>query len=164
MRFLKQLGFIVIVLMIAACAIEQKQELKSPYPRAAKNTNRTVKVDLGGGKSFEFNKEEIDLEDYDELLKHYSFDGLDEQPKPIFLQVPIYPPSLKEQKISGFAEVSFIVNESGLVESLRVTNATHSEFAEAAAAAVLLWRFKPMTKSGEPTKVGFKQRIPFVLY
>ena len=65
--------------------MNQKQAYKNPYPRSAKVVNRTVKVDLGGGRSGNYNKLEIDFKDYEELLNNYSFDGLDQQPKPISL-------------------------------------------------------------------------------
>lgn len=163
MRLITQLGLIAVVFMFTVCAAGQEQDPKSPYPRAAKITYRTVKVNLGGGMSHEVKKQEIDLEDYCEMLKYCPFDGLDEMPEPILLEMPVYPYYLEHKNVEGFAEVSFTVDESGHVESLRVTDASHIAFAKAAAEAVLLWHFKPMTRNGEPAKVAFRQRIPFVL-
>ena len=166
-RFLPVISaFIAVFFMLTVCAAGQGQAPKSPYPRAAKITNRIVKVDLGGGiiykVSNKVSKQEIDPEDYFEILENCTFDGLDEQPEPIYLQRPVYPPRFDRENITGFAEVSFIVDESGLVENLRVTDSSDIEFAKAAARAVVLWRFKPMTKNGEPVKAAFREKIRFI--
>jgi TonB family protein len=163
MKAIKPMCLIIFVLMMGACATEHKRTLKAPHTQSVNIFNRTVKVDLGDGRSGQFKKQEIDLDNYNERLKGISFKNIDGTPKPISLQMPIYPPSLKQRKIEGFAEVVFVIDESGFIESLRVIDSSHREFAEAAAAAIIQWRFEPMTKNGEATKVSLKQRFPFVL-
>ena len=86
-------------------------------------------------------------------------DQPDQPPRAIHAVQPIYPPHLKEERITGKAIVVMIVDEEGIPSRLSVENDTHEEFAEAALKAAKEWRFNPGLRNGTPTKTRI--RLPF---
>lgn len=75
---------------------------------------------------------------------------------------PVFPAAAKNRGVSGWAEVSFVVNQSGIVENARVTNAEPKDVFDAAAVqAVEQWRFEPPMRDGKPTTQATKIKLRF---
>ena len=158
------LGVLSTALLAVAtgCATSQPIPL-GPYSRAPKVSRRTVEVDLGGGQRGTVTRSEVDLDDYIALINSVPIKNLDRHPVPLSVPGPFYPPELRKKQIEGIAEVYFIVDEKGLVERADVKTASNPAFGRAAVAAVLSWRFAPLTRQGKPVKVAFLQVFPFRL-
>lgn len=86
---------------------------------------------------------------------------LDSTPDVLNLVVPVYPPELLAQNISGGVAVSFFIDETGAVRAVATGDATHPEFAAAALAAVRQWTFTPPQRKGHPTRVLAVQEFNF---
>lgn len=160
---MKILLALLCVLVWAGCNTPERPTTSSIYPREAKTIERTIEVDLGDGRKGTLEYSEVDIEDYKDLIDSVQFNHLDEAPVPVLVPSPRYPADLLKRGVEGSAEVIFIINEVGMVDSIRVKSATHRQFGEAAVAAVIYWKFEPMTKNGKPTKVAFRQVFPFQL-
>jgi TonB family protein len=75
---------------------------------------------------------------------------------------PAYPSEAMNRGISGWVEVSFTVNQSGVVENVRAANSDPKEiFDWAAVQAVEQWRFEPPLRDGKPTSQLTKIRLRF---
>lgn len=173
MRPFMFLFLVGLVFALTGCASQQPSSpvamatkdstTPSPYAREPKTFQRKVDVDLGGGIHGSIKRSEVDLADYIALINSLPLRDLDRHPRPLAIPGPGYPPALESQGITGVAEVYFIVDEKGMVQSARVGYASRPEFGQAAVSAVLNWRFEPMTIKGKPTKMAFIQTFPFRL-
>jgi len=83
---------------------------------------------------------------------------LDERPKAVRQDSPAYPRALKDDGLTGQAEIEFIVDREGRVLFPRIVSASHEDFGWAAATAVAQWRFQPPTKDGQ--KVDVRMMVP----
>lgn len=86
---------------------------------------------------------------------------LDKPPRPLTMPAPMFPACMRNKSSLGSAEVRIIIDEKGMIDKIHVTKASEKEFGDAAVAAVLNWRFEPMTVKGKPTKVLFIQKFTF---
>ncbi|MFT3783979.1 MAG: energy transducer TonB [Nibricoccus sp.] len=85
---------------------------------------------------------------------------LDERPKALRQDVPVYPRAMKDDGLTGQVEIEFIVTANGDVVFPRIISASHEDFGWAAAAAVAQWRFQPPMKNGQ--KVDAKMTVPIL--
>jgi TonB family protein len=85
--------------------------------------------------------------------------GLDRPLRPVFRVPPVYPAELREEAVSGEAQLEFVIDRHGVAQLVRVRSATHEAFGYAAATAVSQWCFDPPTRDGEP--VDIRVVIPF---
>jgi protein TonB len=85
--------------------------------------------------------------------------GQNSNPAPLDTFAPEYPEALIESGKDGFAKLTFVVTEKGLVEDPSVAEASEPEFGEAAMEAIKQWRFKPAMLDGKP--ISKKVAIPF---
>jgi TonB family protein len=85
---------------------------------------------------------------------------LDERPKAVRQDAPVYPRALKDDGLTGQAEIEFVVSVEGKVLFPRIVSATQEDFGWAAAAAVAQWRFQPPTKNGQ--KVDARISVPIL--
>lgn len=85
---------------------------------------------------------------------------LDERPKVIQQVSPAYPRALKDDGLTGQAEIEFIIDRDGRVLFPRIVSATHEDFGWAAATAVAQWRFQPPQKGGRNVEV--KMSVPIL--
>lgn len=104
------------------------------------NARRVLKSLRGGGQGLAMSTE------------------LDERPKALRQDSPVYPRALKDDGITGQAEIEFVVDREGRVLFPRIVSATHEDFGWAAATAVSQWRFQPPQKEGQ--KVDAVMRVP----
>jgi len=89
-----------------------------------------------------------------------SLTQLDERPKVIEQISPAYPRALKDDGLTGQAEIEFIVSRDGAVLFPRVVSATHEDFGWAAAVAVAQWRYQPPLKGGR--NVDVRMTVPIL--
>jgi TonB family protein len=84
---------------------------------------------------------------------------------PLEQPTPRYPPVLAQAGISGWVELSYVVDTLGQVEpaSVDVLSSTHPAFAAASRAAVLASRFRPATLRGRLVRQLVRQRLSFRL-
>jgi len=83
---------------------------------------------------------------------------LDERPKALRQDAPVYPRAMKDDGLTGQAEIEFVVTAEGKVVCPRIVSASQEDFGWAAAAAVAQWRFQAPTKNGQ--KVDAKMTVP----
>jgi len=99
-----------------------------------------------------------------ELRKHkpaiLSSNELDERPKVIQQVSPAYPRALKDDGLTGQAEIEFIIDKDGRVLFPRIVSASHEDFGWAAATAVAQWKFQPPQKGGH--NVEAKMSVPIL--
>jgi protein TonB len=83
---------------------------------------------------------------------------------PLTMLPPQYPPSALMRGTEGWVQVSFLVTEEGFVEDPVVIDAKpRSTFDDAAMAAALRWRFRPVVQGGQPVAVRAYMQIDFTL-
>ena len=83
---------------------------------------------------------------------------------PLSMLPPQYPPGARQQRIEGWVDIVFAVNERGLVSDTQVVEAEPpGVFDQAALDAALRWRFRPVEQDGEPVTVFRQIRINFSL-
>jgi TonB family protein len=92
--------------------------------------------------------------------------GSDGQPQSHGLTIlsaglPIYPLSADENKLQGPVQIKVKISETGAVESAEVVNGA-PPLAEAATAAVKLWKFSPFVKDGSPKPVSTNLQFSFL--
>ena len=136
-------------------------ELMRQHPINVKQ--ETFKLRLPSGEVIDMQTGRIDLGDYARHLKAWPAQGLDEQLEPVHIVSPIYPLKFRATNVQGEATIAFVLGTDGRPHSLAVVSATHPEFAEAAAAAVAQWRFKPGRVKGKAVNVMVVQQFPFML-
>lgn len=83
---------------------------------------------------------------------------LDERPKAVRQASPVYPRALKDDGLTGQAEIEFVIDREGRVLFPRIVSASHEDFGWAAATAVAQWRFQAPQRHGE--KVDAVMRVP----
>src|SRR5947209_5755539 len=71
---------------------------------------------------------------------------IDHPPVVIIHPNPIYPMDLRRARVSGEAQLQFVVTTEGDVVDAKVLSATDKRFGEAALEAVRQWKYKPATK------------------
>lgn len=74
--------------------------------------------------------------------------SLAQAPRPLAQPMPAYPVALQSKAVEGSAAVRFYVDQEGRVRLPEVIEATTPEFAEAALAAVVQWRYEPPQHRG----------------
>jgi protein TonB len=78
---------------------------------------------------------------------------VDENPVPLKTPPPRYPPSLRNEGISGVVAVIIVIDEKGSILTSSVAKSSNPEFEKPALEAVKSWKFKPAKKDGNPVKV-----------
>jgi len=86
---------------------------------------------------------------------------LDERPKVIQQTSPAYPRALKDDGLTGQAEIEFVVSRDGRVLFPRIVSASHEDFGWAATVAVAQWRYQPPQKDGRNVEVRMTVPILF---
>lgn len=98
-----------------------------------------------------------------ELRSHASIlstNDLDTRPKVVQQVSPAYPRALKDDGLTGQAEIEFIIDREGRVLFPRIVSASHEDFGWAAATAVAQWKFQPPQKGGR--NVEAKMSVPIL--
>lgn len=93
----------------------------------------------------------------------YELAQLDQRPVPRVQTPPVYPTALRRREVTGTVNISFVVDEQGLVQSARVVSSDHKGLEEPALAAVRSWKFTPGRKAGRAVPVRLEIPIAFSL-
>lgn len=86
---------------------------------------------------------------------------LDRRPRPVATPVPVYPPALITEGLSGTVRLTMVVDTDGSVDSVNVVRSFHPTFSEAAVEAIEKWRFEPAQKNGVSVRSRVYIDIPF---
>ena len=105
----------------------------------------------------------LELKSSDFGVKVFEMGELDQAPTPLKRVAPVYPPYLKKDRVQGFANIVFIVNEQGDVSQASVEKTSHQEFGVYALAAVKQWKFTPGFKDGTPVNTLVRIPLSFTL-
>lgn len=89
--------------------------------------------------------------------------GMDDKLTPRSRGILAYPRGLFASAVEGSAKIEFLVDRNGLALMPRIVEATHPEFGWAAATWVNSWRFKPMTRGGNPAELRVVVPVRFNL-
>jgi TonB family protein len=81
----------------------------------------------------------------------------------VSMKMPDYPVSARTHAIEGTVVIEFIVGKRGQVEEALVVRSAHPLLEKAALESIMTWRFRPIRIHGEPARVTFRQKFPFVL-
>jgi TonB family protein len=87
-----------------------------------------------------------------------SMSELDQRPRALRQDSAVYPRALKDDGLTGQAEIEFVVTSEGNVLFPRIISATQEDFGWAAAIAVAQWHFQPPTRNGQ--KVDARMTVP----
>lgn len=93
----------------------------------------------------------------------FEVSDLDRSPRAVSRTPPLYPYSMRRDRISGTVTVVFVIDEDGRVIEPRVEESTRREFERPALEAVRQWRFEPGIKDGEPVPTLVRTPIEFTL-
>jgi TonB family protein len=83
-------------------------------------------------------------------LETPTFQQLDQSPKALVQNMPVYPAALRERGVEGRVSLTFYVDQDGRVRMPRIMTADAPEFGEAALAAVSQWQFEQPLRKGRP--------------
>ena len=86
-----------------------------------------------------------------------------DSPKPLYMPKIPYPRAAKTAKIEGIAEISYTIDTTGRVVSVRFLSIPHVSFEKTIEKSVLSWRFFPAVKNGKPISISANQTIVFKL-
>jgi len=95
--------------------------------------------------------------------------GFDDVTEPVLIEsskvLPRYPELARRAGVPGRVILEAIIQADGTVASVRILQETppHVGFAEAAADAVVRWRYRPGTQYGRPVAVTFTVTVDFLL-
>ena len=92
----------------------------------------------------------------------FDISQLDRKPTLKLQAKPKYPFDLRSAGVSGQATVSFVVDREGIVRELKIVDATHKGFEQAAREAVPRWKFAPGMKDGKPVSTRMVLPMLFV--
>lgn len=79
----------------------------------------------------------------------------DVAPEIMVVSLPAYPRALIQERVTGSAKVSVVLDQLGAVQDVTVVEATHPDFGAATKAMMQNWQFAPALKAGKPISVQF---------
>ena len=79
----------------------------------------------------------------------------DVAPEIMVVSLPAYPRALMQERVTGSAKVSVVLDSLGTVQDVSVVEATHPDFGAATKAMLQNWQFAPALKAGKPISVQF---------
>jgi len=85
------------------------------------------------------------------------------EPKLLKKVNPIYPPAMKESRVSGTVVLRIHIDKDGRPQSVEVTKSVAPELDQAAVDAVKQWQWEPASKAGTPVDVWTDITIRFHL-
>ncbi|MEN6335188.1 MAG: energy transducer TonB, partial [Phycisphaerales bacterium] len=94
----------------------------------------------------------------DNAQREFDLTEIDQKPRPIIQEAPVYPASMRGEKGGGVVTVLFVVDASGAVGNVRVEKSSHQAFERPALDAVRRWKFEPAVRGGQ--RVPCKMRVP----
>jgi TonB family protein len=86
-----------------------------------------------------------------------------ERPRPLNRPMPSYTERARENRVEGVVVARVLVGEDGKVQRVRVTQGLPDGLDDEAVKAIFRMKFKPATKSGQPTKFWVRVDVAFKL-
>jgi protein TonB len=83
--------------------------------------------------------------------------------KPIHQVFPEFPIEMREAKIEGVVEVSFVVEANGLLTAPTILSPSNKVFEDSVLNALKMWRFKPAQEKGKSVAMKLVYVIRFSL-
>lgn len=142
-----------VIAMIEASEFAPARKDKHPVIAAA-----TERITFAGEEALDPTARRILAELRKETPALLTVHEADERPKAVTQKSPAYPRALRDDGLTGQAEIEFVVDAEGRVHFPRIVSASHEDFGWAAATAVSQWRYQPAMKNGE--KVEVRMRVP----
>jgi protein TonB len=93
-------------------------------------------------------------------LAVFELSELDRHPVPIQRIAPVYPYEAKQQQLTGWVRLLFVVDEAGATRNIRVDGSSSRLFEGPAQDALRSWRFTPGMKDGRAVRT--RMLLPFV--
>lgn len=139
--------------------IEPELEMEQPEPITLSELQASLAVGtgtgFGSGKSFE--EMFFNVQDIGDII--FEIKDLDQIPRLISADRPMYPHQLKTEGIEGQVTLLVMINPQGRVSILGVKSTTNREFEKSAIKAARSARYTPPIRNGE--KVSVKFYLPF---
>lgn len=93
----------------------------------------------------------------------FELSDLDRKPHALFQTEPVYPYSLKQQKIEGWVIIEWIITDTGRVTQPRVIQSSHREFQQPAIDSISSSKWKAGEISGKAVNSRVRQKITYSL-
>jgi TonB family protein len=82
-------------------------------------------------------------------------------PEPVRKVDPLYPASLRNDRVEGVVILHAVIHSDGSVGDVRVLEGFNDQLDANARTALEQWRFRPGTRNGVPVDVEAVIRVPF---
>jgi periplasmic protein TonB len=138
--------------------IELDAPIEKPSIRDVTDFYSGVRGTGDGGLTKNFLVPDIDIKN---LI--YEPEDLDSAPQALVQSAPVFPSALKRGHIEGFVEVVFVVTADGRVRDIRITKASHREFAESVNNSLRRWSFEPGKLANKAVATRVRQTFNFTL-
>ena len=142
----------------AVAMVEANQFTPAKKDRRVTMTPSSLRFNFDGEKDLDADARRVLAELRKPQPAICSMAELDQRPKALSQEAPVYPRALKDDGLTGQAEIEFVVSSEGKVLFPRIVSASQEDFGWAAAIAVAQWRFQTPTKNGQ--KVDVRMSVP----
>jgi protein TonB len=98
----------------------------------------------------------------EKIEEAFSLSEIDQKPRAVFQESPLYPAEMRGKKVEGVVTVEFVVDATGKVDRARVEKSSLAVFETPALNAVRKWKFEPGVRAGQrvPSKLRIQIRFP----
>lgn len=142
----------------------EKPKLEKPTPKLTIHELAILlSPGMGGVGSSSIAIDTVGLIDPEVDITIFDIKDLDRKPHALFQTEPVYPYSLKQQKIEGWVIIEWIISETGRVMRSRVIQSSHREFQQPALDSISSSKWKPGEISGKAVNSRVRQKITFSL-
>jgi len=143
---------------------QEKPKLEKPTPKLTiHELANLLNPRMGGVRSSSIAVNIDGLVDSVDDLAIFELSDLDRKPHALFQTEPVYPYSLKQQKIEGWVIIEWIITDAGRVTRPRVIQSSHREFQQPAIDSISSSKWKPGEISGKAVNSRVRQKITFSL-
>lgn len=94
-------------------------------------------------------------------LEIFDINDVDKKPRSVKQVPPVYPIEANRRGLSGYAKAFFVIDKSGNVINVKVTQASDPIFEKPTIEAIRKWKFTPGEKGGKPVVTRAEIRIPY---
>jgi protein TonB len=97
----------------------------------------------------------------DKIEEAFSLSEIDQKPRAVFQESPLYPAEMRGKKLEGVVTVNFVVDATGKVDNARVEKSSLPVFEKPALNAIRKWKFEPGVRAGQRVKSKMRVTIRF---
>jgi len=135
-----------------------------PPPITLEQLEVALEAGLGEGIGGDFVMPNLEIKGEDlGSLDIFDISDLDQKPTVVRQIAPMYPPNARQQGLSGYVRVSFVIDQNGAVISVRVISSSDSIFESPTIDAIRQWRFTPGEKNGRVVTTRAETRVPYTI-